>query len=154
MKAFVAVAAGLAVAATVAIAAPAASVPDTTCRLTTPVTDVSGVAQLPQALKKLIGPLADVGAPFNSTDDVEDSFLPFRRLIRAGHRDADWYVWYEHGGISHYWQAVVARVGADDTVSLIANVGTIDDTLCVVTDGAFAGKVPPYPAGAWQASGF
>jgi hypothetical protein len=154
MKAFVATVAGVAVAATVAIAAPAASVPDTTCRLTTPVTDVSGVAQLPEALRELIGPLADVGTPFNSTDDVEDSLLPFRRLIRAGHRGDDWYVWYEHGGISHYWQVVVVHVGAGATVRPIANAGTIDDTLCVVTDGAFAGQVPPYPAGAWEVSGF
>ncbi|WP_234817775.1 hypothetical protein [Mycolicibacterium sphagni] len=154
MKAIVAVIAVLAVAAAVTIAAPAASVPDTPCRLATPVADVSGVAQLPAALKKLIGPLADAGAPFDSSDDVEDALLPFRRLIRAGYHGDDWFVWYEHGGITYFSQAVVAHVGADGTVSPLANAGTIDDTLCVVTDGAFAGKVPPYPPGSWQANGF
>jgi hypothetical protein len=154
VKAFVAGIAVVAVAVAVTIAAPAASVPDTTCRLATPVTEVSGVAQLPAALKKLIGPLADTGAPFNSTDDVEDALLPFRRLIRAGHRGDDWFVWYEHGGITYFWQAVVAHVGADGTVTPVANAGSINDTLCAITDGAFAGTVPPYPAGTWQASSF
>ena len=32
--------------------------------------------------------------------------------------------------------------------------GLDPDTLCSVTDGAFAGQVPPYPQGAWAASDF
>jgi hypothetical protein len=152
MKAFVVGFAGVSVA--MVIAAPAGAMPDTNCRLVTPVTDVSSVTELPAALKKLIGPIADIGAPFNSTDDVDDPSLPFRRLIRGGHRDKDWFLWYEHGGISYFWQAVVAHVADDGTVSPLANAGTIDDALCAITDGAFAGKVPPYPDGSWQASGF
>ncbi|MBB3753357.1 hypothetical protein FHT44_005876 [Mycolicibacterium sp. BK634] len=152
MKAFVAGIAGLIVATTAA--APAGATPDTNCQLSTPVTEVSGLAQLPAPLKTMIGPIADIGAPFNSTDDVDDPSLPFRRLIRAGHRDKDWFLWYEHGGITYFWQAVVARVADDGTVIPKVNAGTIDDTLCVVTDGGFAGTVPPYPDGSWQASGF
>jgi hypothetical protein len=152
MKAFLAGIAGLTAAMTVA--APASALPDTNCRLVTPVTDVPSVAQLPAALTKLVGPIADIGAPFNSTDYVLDASLPFRRLIRAGHRDDDWFVWYEHGGITYFWQAVVAHVGDDGSVTAVANAGTIDDTLCAITDGALAGKVPPYPAGSWEASGF
>ena len=152
MKAFVAGAAG--VSAAMMLAAPAGAVPDTNCRLLTPVTDVSSLAQLPAALKKLVGPIAEIGAPFNSTDAVDDPSLPFRRLIRAGHRDNDWFVWYEHGGITYFWQAVVAHVGDDGTVIPVANAGTIGDTLCGITDGALAGTVPPYPADSWQASGF
>jgi hypothetical protein len=152
MKAFVVGIAGVSVA--MVIAAPAGATPDTNCRLVTLVTEVSSVTELPAALKKLIGPIADIGAPFNSTDDVDDPSLPFRRLIRGGHRDKDWFLWYEHGGISYFWQAVVAHVADDGTVSPLANAGTIDDTLCAITDGAFAGKVPPYPDDSWQASGF
>jgi hypothetical protein len=36
----------------------------------------------------------------------------------------------------------------------VASAGTIGDTLCAITDGAFAGTVPPYPDDSWQASGF
>jgi hypothetical protein len=39
-------------------------------------------------------------------------------------------------------------------VTTLANVGTISDTLCSVTDGVYAGLVPPYPDGAWAASGY
>ena len=152
MEEFLAGLAGVSVA--MMIATPAGAMPDTNCRLITPVSDVSSVAQLPAALVKLIGPIADIGAPFNSTDSVGDPSLPFRRLIRAGHRDNNWFVWYEHGGIAYFWQAVVAHVGDDGSVRPIADAGTIGDTLCAITDGALAGKVPPYPAGSWQASGF
>lgn len=147
--------AGLAVLITaITVAAPAGAAPDTNCVLATPVTEVAGVAQLPAVLKTLIGPIADVGAPFNNTDAVDDPSLPFRRLIRAGHRGDDWFVWYEHGGITYFWQAVVARVRPDGTVIPVANAGTIDDTLCAITDGALAGKIPPYPDDSWQAGGF
>ena len=152
MKALVAGIAGVSVATM--LAAPAGALPDTTCRLVTPVTEVSSVAQLPPALTKLVGPIADIGAPFNSTDAVNDPSLPFRRLIRGGHRDDDWFLWYEHGGFAYFWQAVVAHVGDDGTATPTANAGTIGDTLCAITDGAFAGTVPPYPTGSWAASSF
>ena len=32
---------------------------------------------------------------------------------------------------------------------IMANAGTISDTLCTLTDGAFAGQVPPYSPGTW-----
>lgn len=151
MKAFATGIAGVIVA--MMVAAPAGATPDINCPLVTPVTEVASVTQLPGPLQTLIGPIADIGAPFNSTDAVDDPTLPFRRLIRAGHRD-DWFVWYEHGGITYFWQAVVARVRPDGTVIPIVNAGTIDDRLCAITDGALAGTVPPYPDDSWQASGF
>jgi hypothetical protein len=152
MKAFAAGLAGLIVPGV--LAAPAVAIPETDCRLATPVTEVAGLAQIPTALSNMVGPIADIGAPFNSTDAVGDPSLPFRRLIRAGHRGDDWFLWYEHGGITYFWQAVVAHVDAQGSVTTVANAGTIADTLCVVTDGAFAGKVPPYPAGAWKAGSY
>jgi hypothetical protein len=37
---------------------------------------------------------------------------------------------------------------------VVANAGTIADTLCVLTDGVFAGRVPPYPSGTWGLTDF
>ena len=127
----------LAVALTLVTAAPAKAMPNTQCTLTTPVLEVQHLTQVPPELLKLLPPIADIGAPFSATDSVSDATLPFRRLIRAGNRDADWFVWYEHGG-----------------AKVLANAGTISDTLCRLTDGAFAGVVPPYPPGSWAASDF
>jgi hypothetical protein len=143
---------GVALAVTTAI--PAAALPNTNCTLTTPVQEVHSVSALPPGLLKLFPPMADVGAPFNATDSVTDPTLPFRRLIRAGSRGDDWFVWYEHGGIGYSWQAVVARVVPGGAATVLANAGTITDTLCSLTDGALAGQVPPYPPGDWAASDF
>ncbi|MGB9304820.1 MAG: hypothetical protein WCB92_14410 [Mycobacterium sp.] len=146
------------VALQITTAVPANAVPNTKCTLTTPVQEVSSVTQLPPELLKLLPPIADVGAPFNATDSVNDPTLPFRRMIRAGHRGGDWsedwFLWYEHGGVGYSWQAVVARVVPGGEPKVLANAGTISDTLCSLTDGAFAGTVPPYPQGAWAASDF
>ncbi|HNM12360.1 MAG TPA: hypothetical protein PKI02_12970 [Mycobacterium sp.] len=145
----------VAVAATATLASPAAAAPNTRCALSTPVQEVPSVTRLPSALRTLVGPIADVGAPFNSGDAVQDPSLPFRRMIRAGHRGDVWFVWYEHGGIAYFWQAVVARVtGGGDDVTTLANAGTISDTLCTLTDGVYAGRVPPYPDGAWATESY
>ncbi|BBX97016.1 hypothetical protein [Mycobacterium lacus] len=134
-------------------AIPARAAPNTKCTLATPVQEVQSVSQLPPELLKLLSPIADVGAPFNATDSVSDPTLPFRRMIRAGDRGSDWFVWYEHGGIGHFWQAVVVRVVPGGETKVLANAGTISDALCSLTDGVFAGQVPPYPQGTWAASG-
>jgi hypothetical protein len=142
------------VALAVVTAIPANAMPNTQCTLATPVREVHSISELPPTLLKLLPPIADVGAPFNATDSVKDPTLPFRRLIRAGNRDTDWFVWYEHGGAGYFWQALVARVLPGGAPTVLANAGTITDTLCSLTDGAFAGHVPPYPPGAWAASDF
>lgn len=141
-----------ALALSVATASPAAAVPNTHCTLSTPVQEVQHLSELPAELRGLLPPIADIGAPFNNTDAVNDPNLPFRRLIRAGSRGSDWFVWYEHGGIGYFWQAVVARVAPGGQPTVLADAGTISDTLCTVTDGVFAGAVPPYPQGTWEAS--
>ncbi|WP_232021858.1 hypothetical protein [Mycobacterium basiliense] len=135
-------------------ATPATAVPNTQCTLVTAVEDVNRVSQLPSELLKILPPIADIGAPFNKTDSVEDPTLPFRRLIRAGHRGNDWFVWYEHGGLGYFWQAVLARVEPGAAPRPLANAGTLSDTLCTLTDGVFVGQVPPYPAGTWAASSY
>ena len=137
-----------------ATAAPAAAMPNTQCVLVTPVQEVQHLFQLPPELVKLLPPIADIGAPFNATDSVKDPTLPFRRLIRAGNRGTDWFVWYEHGGAGYFWQAAVVRIAPGGETKVLANAGTISDTLCAITDGAFAGQVPPYPSGSWGASDF
>jgi hypothetical protein len=130
-----------------------AAPPNTHCALTTPVQEVPSIAQLPPELLRLLPPIADVGAPFNSGDSVHDPNLPFRRMIRAGHRGPDWFLWYEHGGAGYSWQAVFARVSSQQA-TVLANAGTISDTLCTLTDGVYAGQVPPYPQGTWAATDF
>lgn len=135
-------------------AAPAQAVPNTKCTLTTPVQEVTSVSQLPPELLKLLPPIADIGAPFNKTDSVDDPNLPFRRLIRAGSRGSDWFVWYEHGGVGYFWQALVAGVTPGAAAQVLANAGTVSDTLCSFTDGVFARQVPPYPAGTWAVSSY
>lgn len=137
-----------------ATAAPGAAAPNTKCALATPVREVQHLNQLPSELVKLLPPMADIGAPFNATDSVGDPTLPFRRLIRAGNHGTDWFLWYEHGGIGYSWQAAIARVAPGGEPKVLANAGTISDTLCTLTDGAFAGQVPPYPPGTWAASDF
>ena len=137
----------LAVALALVTAPPAEAMPNTQCTLTTPVREVHICLKCRRSLSSFLPPIADIGAPFNATDSVNDPTLPFRRLIRAGNRDADWFVWYEHGGVGYFWQAVVARVVPGSDPKVLANAGTISDTLCRLTDGAFAGVVPPYPPG-------
>jgi len=144
-----------AIALLVATLPGAQAIPNTKCPLSTPVQDVAGVADLPPVLQELLPPIADIAAPFNNTDAVLDPSLPFRRLIRAGHSGQDWFLWYEHGGITYFWQAVVAHVPTDGTaVTTLANIGTISDILCVVTDGALTGRMPPYPPEVWAESSF
>ena len=135
-------------------AIPAGAVPNTKCTLTTPVQEVQSKSQLPPELLKLLPPIADIGAPFNSTDSVSDPNAPFRRLIRAGNRGADWFIWYEQGGVGYSWHAVVARVVPGGTPTVLANAEVMSDALCTLTDGAFAGRVPPYPPGTWAVSDF
>ncbi|WP_232007351.1 hypothetical protein [Mycobacterium intermedium] len=135
-------------------AAPAEAVPNTQCTLTTPVQEVQSTSQLPAELLQLLPRIAEIGAPFNKTDAVNHPTLPFRRLIRAGSRGTDWFLWYEHGGFDYFWQAVIARVTPGEEAKVLANAGTVSDTLCTFTDGVFAGKVPPYPQGTWAAAGF
>lgn len=141
-------------ASAVALAQPAAAMPNVKCALTTPVQEVQHIAQVPPELVKLLPPMADIGAPFNSGDSVSDPNAPFRRLIRAGNHGGDWFLWYEHGGIGYSWRAVIAHVEPGAKPKVLANAETISDTLCALTDGAFAGQVPPYPPGTWAASDF
>lgn len=144
-----------ALALTAIASSPALAAPDIHCRLATQVQEAGRLGELPFEIRKLLGPIAEIGAPFNKTDAVLDATLPFKRLIRAGHRGTDWFVWYEHGGITYFWHAIVIRIPpGGGEAKVLMNAGTISDTLCTLTDGALAGRVPPYPAGTWAQSYF
>lgn len=138
----------------------AVAAPDTTCRLATQVQEVPGFLQMPPEVRKLLAPMAEPGQPFNKTD-VIDRNLPSRRLIRAGHHGADWFVWYEQGGIAYSWQAVVVRIapgggGATKLVHALIPVSWRNGgwkpgvDICAFTDAALAGRVPPYPRGTME----
>jgi hypothetical protein len=142
----------LAAACSKANGSPAPPAPIIQCALATPVQEVSRVSELPTEIRKLLPPIADIGAPFNATDNVSDPALPFRRLIRAGYRGDDWFVWYERGGVGYSLQIVMVRIPpGGGEVTVLVNATTIpprSDTLCGITDGVYAGRIPPYPQGA------
>lgn len=130
------------------------------CALKTPVQEVHSVLQMAPEVRKLVAPMADPGSPFQSTDVIEGR-LPTRRLIRAGHRGNDWFVWYEQGGVAYSWQAIVVRIapgggGATKLVHALVPVAWRDSgwtpsiDLCAFTDAALAGRVPPYPRGTME----
>lgn len=161
---------GISIGLAVGIALPFAMVTtaraDAHCMLATEVQEVQGVSELPPELLELLTPIADVGTgrPFTGADPLGDPAA--RRLIRAGHRGTDWFVWYEHG--VHSLQAVVADVSPRSEITVLVNAAiapavvvssagadlTYPDTLCSLTDGVLAGQVPPYPQGTWPATGY
>lgn len=51
--------------------------------------------------------IADPGAPFQATDDVNDPTLPTRRLVVGGCAQDHCLVYYERGGVSRTWQAAL-----------------------------------------------
>jgi hypothetical protein len=142
------------------MAIPASAMPNIQCTLATSVQEVHSLSQLPPELGKLLSPIADIGAPWNETDSVSDPTLPFKRLVRAGYRGSDWFVWYEHGGVGYSLQAVFTRVMVSGEITLLANAevypgaAPVSNTLCTLTDGVFAGQVPPYPPGTWATTGY
>lgn len=116
-------------------------------------------AQTPASIRTTIGLMSERGGEFQVTDAIiAGQANPGRRVIRAGRRGNDWFVWYEAGGVSYSWHAAVFRIepGAAKPRTL-ANVlipvawasgaWTARTDICVLIDGALAGRVPPYPPG-------
>jgi len=54
--------------------------------------------------------LADPGAPFQATDVVMGTPLPWRRMIAAGCSQDHCVVYYERGGIAHVYTIVVFKL--------------------------------------------
>ena len=138
--------------ATPAFAAPS---PAAKCRFATPVEDVT-YAQMPASIRNAIGPMAERDGAFTATDVIEPGEpAPARRVIRAGHRGNDWFVWYEAGGVAYSWHATAFRLEASGTPRMLANAlipvswdkaanGWVARTdVCALIDGALAGRNPP-----------
>ena len=54
--------------------------------------------------------LADPGAPFQATDVVMGTPLPWRRMIAAGSSKDHCVIYYERGGIAHVYTIVVFKL--------------------------------------------
>lgn len=62
-------------------------------------------ADLPENIRTDIlkgGPIADVGKPYNDTDDIENGSWPRRALVSAGFSHHVIFVWIDHGGLDHH----------------------------------------------------
>ena len=149
----------------IALTAPAAAAPSPTvqCKFALPAEEIAHVAELPAGISKVLAPIADRGARYNATDSVDDPGLPFKRIIRAGHRGNLWFVWYEQGGIAYFHQVVAFRLAAPGTAPVTVANATLPVKWmwggwqarvepCRLIDDILAGRVPPYPEGVVPAS--
>jgi len=96
----------LEVASAIALAAGAiAAVPEPrACEIASDVQLFDRVSDMPDRIQQdvaLLGPMAEAGQLYNFSDGIEDATLPFQRFVRGGRKGDLWFVWYEHGGISH-----------------------------------------------------
>lgn len=62
--------------------------------------EIRQVSQLPRAIRRLVGALAEPGAQFNLSDVItpETKHLPFKRLIYARGQGCGLEIAYERGG--------------------------------------------------------
>jgi hypothetical protein len=147
----------LAWATTAGIAAAAPS-PAVRCSIAGPHTGAT-YAAFPAAIRNKIGPMAERDQPFQVTDVIiPGQSNPGRRVISAGHRGPNWFVWYEQGGVAYSWHVAVLHLDGNGGVQVLANAilaiswssnrWNARTDVCALIDGAMAGRVPPYPPGA------
>jgi hypothetical protein len=113
-----------------------------TCRLAHPSKSVASLAKMPTPIRAYIdehiGPMADRGQFFNSTDVVMTPG-PANRFIRGGEIGERWYLWYEHGGIAYFRNVVLFGSDPSGTPHVIAQEqGLWSDNLCALTDALFS----------------
>ncbi len=114
------------------------SSPNFTCRLAHTATMYESLEQLPpmlaSALREKFGPMADRGEFFNSTDVIMKPG-PGRRFIRAGRSGAEWFVWYEQGGIAYFHAIVMFTSDGRGSLQVGREYqGSWNDNLCGETD--------------------
>src|ERR1700722_2947026 len=63
--------------------------------------------------------MANPGQPFNATDVITDLRIPGRRLIFAGALGDKYFVYYEQGGIAHFYKISFFRVSGPDAVTML-----------------------------------
>lgn len=93
--------------------------------------------------------LAEPGGRFQGTSRRATPTLPLRRLVAAGCSRADCLVYYERGGATHMWRAVlfhwtpyVTRLEWGGTAP--AGLKTIEDVRRSVLAGAIRGSAGPW----------
>ncbi len=112
--------------------------PDFTCTFSHPVKSVDSLAKLPEPVRLYIqtkiGAMADRGAFYNATDVIMKPG-PSDRFIRGGAIGGEYFLWYEHGGIS-YWKTVVILTAdaANKPVVVAQQNGGFPEGLCKATD--------------------
>jgi hypothetical protein len=98
--------------------------------------DLNSLKKLPDSVKAYIagsiGPMADRGEFFNSTDVIAKP-APSARFIRAGRVGDYWFLWYERGGIAYSKHIVVLHLDLELTQIADKTYGGQDDP-CPLTD--------------------
>lgn len=109
--------------------------PDFTCTLHHRARMIDSLGALPAPIRDKVGVMAERGAVFNASDDIQYPEAPGRRFIRAGQAGTTWFVWYQQGGISLY--KVIALFEPDRSGGLRAKGeyhGNWNADLCAETD--------------------
>jgi hypothetical protein len=92
--------------------------------------------KLPASLKSwiasTIGPMADHGQPFNSTDVVTKG-LPATRFLRAGQFGNYWFIMFERGGIAYSKHVVLLHLDLELTQVADKTYAPTDDP-CPMVD--------------------
>jgi hypothetical protein len=102
-------------------APPPTPAADLQCKFRHPIEEVGDITAVPvqiqNAMLARIDPaaredakfewrhlMAPRGGDFNEIGvwNAENANLPWRRFIRAGHLDSEWFVWFEHGGAPYF----------------------------------------------------
>jgi len=115
--------------------------PDFTCTLHHRARMVDSMKALPAPIRDKVGVMAERGAVFNGSDDIQYPAAPGRRFIRGGQAGATWFVWYEQGGIS--FAKVIVLFEPSDSGGWIAkgeHRGNWNANLCAETDSILEGR--------------
>jgi len=109
---------------------------DVICTLHHPTSQLNSLGKLPGSLKSwiasTIGPMADRGQPFNSTDVVTKG-LPATRFTRAGRFGNYWFVMFERGGIAYSKHVVLLHLDLELTQVADKTYAPTDDP-CPMVD--------------------
>jgi len=119
---------------------------DVACAFHRPMRDIERLASLPAPVRQIldahVGPMAERGAFFNSTDVILRE-APGRRFIRAGESGSKWFVAYETGGIAYHKTAIILAPGdRGGELQVTAHSGYYKRPLCAVVEDLLDGRSP------------
>jgi hypothetical protein len=117
---------------------PVPATPEIACTLRHKVEIVDTLKALPRpvrtALLQQAGAIADRGEFFNAGDAVSRP-APFNRFIRAGKSGNWWFVWYEHGGIAYWREALLLSANPrSGEIAVRTSDRASGGDLCTATD--------------------